>query len=94
MREIPIIYKNSYYIIHFRFKENDRFIHLFNSHIGNTDYTVFFDDARLKDQFGDPFEFSTTLHPVFQILLYKESTAWEMANAILKAIAVADSLPS
>ncbi len=94
MREISIVYKNSDYIIHFRCKEHGRFLRLFNSHIGNTDYTVFFDDARLKDQFGDPFEFSMTPYPVFQILLAKESAAWDMADAILKAVAKSDSFSS
>jgi hypothetical protein len=91
MKELTIRYKNANYTIRFECSTYRGRFPMFidgrrclNEH---TDYIVFFDDLSLKEQFGDPFEFSTTPNFIDSpIQLPKNSASWNLADCIIKAI--------
>jgi hypothetical protein len=86
VKELSITYQKANYTIQYEFKDTTRFIRAIRSTIGLIDYRVIFDDLRLKEQFGNPFEFSTTGHPNFDILLPDKSASWNMADAVIRGI--------
>ncbi len=91
MKELSIVYQNADYTVRYECEtQGSRHRSLINGRpalLNYTNYKVFFDDARLKEQFGDPFEFSTTTYPPDSpILIGKDSAAWTMADAIIRAL--------
>ena len=82
MKELSIVYQNADYFIRYECKKQS----IRTLKVEYAYYTVLFDDVGLKEQFGEPFEFHTQSKPDFCIYLPDKSHAWNMADAIIKAI--------
>ena len=90
MKKLTIVYNNADYLILYEFEEYINRIMEINGmrvNIIQTHYKVIFDDERMKEQFGNPFEFLTFNYPNFFIRAFNDSVSSQnIVNTILLGI--------
>ena len=97
MKELKVVYKNADYPIQYECEtygsRHKSIIHGRPALVNLAYYAVYFEDERMKEQFGNPFEFFTGTYPnVFVRPFNDAASAMEMADSILKAIPREDSI--
>ena len=86
MKELKIVYHSVTYDIRCETKERAPFRNK-NEVIKWCRYRTYFDDPKLQEQFGNPFEFTANIWEKIEIIaILENSEQWLMADAILKEL--------